>query len=412
MFSIRRLYGYIFLLSIFPVQILNCELFKSADELACLLLLILSSLDVYQNGLNALRRYKLTFIAISVLICYVIYSYYFCHFNTLSAIVSDFISQIKPFIVFFLTLGLGISLDQKTKDLLRIAALINVVVLVISFIFWFPDHELLGHPANFGCIMLLSSWAYLYGSISREGFISDKDKWVVLGILILGLFCTRSKYYGEFLFMLFLLFGYKPGMQRHISYKMILSFILVMTLVILVAWQKINYYFIQGTNDVFAAAADDTSLSENFARPVLYAVAGVLLVDFFPFGTGLASFASNASADSYSTLYYDYGVNVVHGLSPEYPSFICDAYYPSLAQFGLFGIGLFLYFWYWILCKLNRNESIYGASYRYSYILGIMVVAFVFIESIGSTFFTQGHGMFAMMLLALIITENQEYYGK
>lgn len=408
MFSFRRLYGYIFLLSLFPVQILNCELFKSADELACLLLLILSALDIYQHGFNALRRYKLTIIALSVMICYVIYSYLFCRFNTLYAIISDFISQIKPFIVFFLTLGLGVSLDQKTKALIRIGALTNVILLLVSFIFWFPDHESLGHPANFGGIMLLSSWAFLYGSISHDGTISDKDKWIVVGILILGLFCTRSKYYGEFLLMLFLLFGYKPGMQRHISYKMVLSFVLIMALVVLVAWQKINYYFIQGTNDVFAAAADDTSLSENFARPVLYAVAGILFVDFFPFGTGLASFASNASADSYSSLYYDYGVSVVHGLSPDYPSFICDAYYPSLAQFGIFGVCLFLYFWYWVFRKLNRFELLYGASYRYSFILGIMVIAFVLIESIGSTFFTQGHGMFAMMLLALTITENQE----
>ncbi len=207
---------------------------------------------------------------------------------------------------------------------------------------------------------------------------------------------------------LFLLFGYKSGMQRHISLKNVFAVLIILTLIILVAWNKINYYFIEGANDVFSAAADDESMSDSFARPVLYAVASVLFIDFFPFGTGLASYASFASTDPYSTLYYDYGVNAVHGLSPEYPAFICDAYYPTLAQFGIVGVVLFFSFWIWILKTLNKIELQTGSGYRYSYVLGLMCIIYVFIESIGSTYFIQGHGMFVMMLLALILNERHQ----
>lgn len=60
-----------------------------------------------------------------------------------------------------------------------------------------------------------------------------------------------------------------------------------------------------------------------------------ILFDYFPFGSGLASFASFPSAENYSSLYYEYGLNNIGGLSPDMPDFICDAFYPTLAQFGI-----------------------------------------------------------------------------
>ena len=85
---------------------------------------------------------------------------------------------------------------------------------------------------------------------------------------------------------------------------------------------------------------------------MLYVTGGQILLDYFPFGSGLASFASNASAVNYSTLYYDYGLDKVWGLSPSKTDFICDAYYPSLCQFGVVGVCLFIYLW-----KEMRRDS-------------------------------------------------------
>lgn len=408
MFSVQRIYGYIFLLSLFPVQILNCELFKSADELICVFLLLLAGIDVYVHGINSFSRYKFILIVTSIMVAYTFYSLFFCSFNTPVAILSDFVSQIKPFAVFGLTLAFGVSLDGVTKGWLRIASLVNAFFMLCTVMFWVGDYYIFGHPGNFGSIMLLSSMAFIYGSMDENKKIDSRDICISISMLLLGLFCTRSKYYGELLLFLFLLFGYKPGLQRHVSFKHILVAFVVLSLIIVVTWSKINYYFIEGANDVFSAASDDESMSYSFARPVLYAVASVLLVDFFPLGTGLASYASFASEDPYSSLYYDYGVNVVYGLSPDYPAFICDAYYPTLAQFGIIGVLLFLGFWIWVLKTLNKKEHLLGDRFKYFYILGLMCIIYVFIESIGSTVFVQGHGMFIMMLLALIINEKTQ----
>lgn len=406
MFSINRIYGYIFLLSLFPVQILNCELFKSSDELACLLLLALAGADIYANGISSLRKYKFLLVISSIFFLYLVYTLLFCHFNTPAAVLSDVISQIKPFAAFGITLALNIQLDDKIKALIKIAVVLNCLILLCTIPFWMNEARVMGHPANFGAIMMLNAWLYLYASLDQFGKLSQKNILIVIGFLIIGLFSTRSKYYGEVVLMLFLLFGYKSGMQRHIDYKKIIVFLLVILLILVVSWQKIHFYFIEGANDVMNSAIDEESLSDSFARPVLYAVAGILFLDYFPFGTGYASYASYASAESYSSLYYDYGLNHVYGLSPRFSSFICDAYYPTLAQFGVVGVFLFLWFWYWILRKLNKLESEKEALYKYQYILGIMVVIFVVIESIGNTFFIQGHGMLAMMFLAILLSEK------
>lgn len=265
----------------------------------------------------------------------------------------------------------------------------------------------MGHPANFGAIMMLNSWFYLYSSLNNKGEVSVKNLLIIVSFLLVGLLCTRSKYYGETLLMFFLLFTYKSGMQRQIDYKKILAVLVLLLLIVIVSWQKINFYFIEGSNDVMNSVIDAESLSDSFARPVLYAIAWILLFDFFPFGTGLASYASYASAESYSNLYYDYGLDKVYGLSPKFSSYICDAYYPTLAQFGVMGIVLLVWFWTWILCRLNRIEKRRGASYKYQYILGVMVMIFILIESIGNTFFIQGHGMLAMMFLGILLSEEQ-----
>ncbi len=407
MLSINRIYGYILLLSLFPVQILNCELFKSSDELACLLLLVLAGVDVYANRLTALRKYKLLGLFSIVFLFYLVYSLVFCHFNTTSAILADIVSQMKPFVAFGITLALDIHLDDKTKVLIKLAVILNTLVLLCTFSFWMNEARTMGHPANFGAIMMLNSWFYLYSSLNNKGEVSVKNLLIIVSFLLVGLLCTRSKYYGETLLMFFLLVTYKSGMQRQIDYKKILAVLVLLLLIVIVSWQKINFYFIEGANDVMNSVIDAESLSDSFARPVLYAIAWILLFDFFPFGTGLASYASYASAESYSNLYYDYGLDKVYGLSPKFSSYICDAYYPTLAQFGVMGIVLLVWFWTWILCRLNRIEKRRGASYKYQYILGVMVLIFILIESIGNTFFIQGHGMLAMMFLGILLSEEQ-----
>lgn len=404
MLSKNSIFSYIFLFLLFPGQILSCEFVKYVDEFAMLLLFVLAALDYYKNGVTILFRLKPLWILLAIGFFYILYSIVFVHFNTPAYVLSDFVSQVKPFATFFLVYCLDLQLTQKAKDIARYLCIVNAICLLGFFIIGGGDIILpFGHIVYYGGIMFLSALVFLFCSIDDQGKVSQKDLLAVVGIFALGLLCTRSKYYGEFLVVMTLLFAYRPGIFSKLNLKIFISCILGFLLLIAVAWSKISYYFIEGGADIMSGA-DLEEMSEAFARPILFYAGGLILLDFIPFGCGLASFASNASATNYSNLYYDYGLDKVYGLSPSYSSFIADAYYPTLCQFGFFGIALFIFYWYWILKKVNRLSNELKDRYRYQFVIGFSILAYVLIESVGSTLFIQGVGLQMSMLLALLIT--------
>ena len=69
-----------------------------------------------------------------------------------------------------------------------------------------------------------------------------------------------------------------------------------------------------------------------------------ILADYFPFGSGFATYGTFASGVHYSDIYAQYGMDNIYGLTKSYYSFVADTYYPSLAQFGVVGVCLFFLF--------------------------------------------------------------------
>jgi hypothetical protein len=142
------------------------------------------------------------------------------------------------------------------------------------------------------------------------------------------------------------------------------------------------------------------------ARYVLYAIMPEILNDYFPFGSGLASYATNSSAVFYSNIYVQYGIDSVWGLSKSYPEFISDTYYPSLAQFGYVGVVLYLSFWINIFIKIIKYYK--RTKSTDNMIITLLILIFLTIEgTTASTFIAQG-GFFVMMLLGLILSEMQQ----
>ena len=146
-------------------------------------------------------------------------------------------------------------------------------------------------------------------------------------------------------------------------------------LVLIVAWTKIDYYFISGGQEDMLY---DEDVIESFARPVMYASMFVVLSMYPLFGSGLASFGTYASATNYSRLYAEIGIDNVFGLSEDYGNFICDAFYPELAQFGLVGIVLFVAFFLWVNKRLSLFLYLNG---KILYVAGLMAIIVLLIES-------------------------------
>ena len=403
MFSKNHLFSYLFLICLFPGMFLSCGIVKSADELLCLGMFVLLVMDVFENGWEALRRYKLLMAVLGLFLFYYLYSIVIRHSNTFGAITSDLVSEIKPYFMFATVYGLKVKLLPRQRQMVKIAAIANVALCIVCIICWVQVKSVLGYLGSIGAIILLSGLSYIYCSVDEQGRLSRRDFWCSIIMVSFGLFCGRSKYFGEYVIFLAMMLWYKPGLFSNIKLKNVLYFLLIFIVVLALAWNKLYFYFVEGSNDIVNATTDDLSeMSDNFARPILYAVGFLVFLDYFPFGSGLASYASFASADPYSNLYYDYGVNYVYGLSPEFSDFICDAYYPTLAQFGVVGLLLFFGLWIYLFGYMRRLDRSQSLLVRYPCILILMGIVFVLIESIGSTFIIQVSGMHMMIMLAAI----------
>ena len=178
-------------------------------------------------------------------------------------------------------------------------------------------------------------------------------------------------------------------------------------LVAAVGWNKFRLYFIDLGYDLRGGGGG----IENLARPALYAAALLIMISRIPFGSGLASFASHASGEiHYSKVYYEYGLNHVYGLTPAQPDFICDAYYPSLAQLGLAGVALFIAFWIYVAAKLRRIRRTLAQG-KVLFAIAWIIILFMLIESIASTTLVQPPGVVSMMLLGIICSATPATYG-
>lgn len=376
------------------------------DELCAIVLVGIAGMDCIIN--RNWRRYKLLWVSLAIFIAYSIYTLSFFKFNTVKYVLTDFIIEMKPFLSISVMLAIAPKFQAKEKTIVRYIAIINA--LVVSALFLCGEKVaiiILYHVAYGGIIILMSAMFYLYCSIKDDGTVRQQDLIIVVMMLIAGLACTRSKYYGEFVVSIFFLFFYKYGITKEFKIKYVAMILAVALLVVIVSWTKIKYYFITGNSDTY-----DPNVMESYARPVMYLTSFIILFDYFPFGSGLASFASYASAENYSTLYYDYGLNIIWGLSPEKPDFICDAFYPTLAQFGVVGTILFIYFWVYIYSFLKALIRYNHVLFKYEFCIGCIIISAMLIESVGSTFFVQAHGMMLILLLGIICGTGKEIKSK
>ncbi|MCA1745269.1 MAG: hypothetical protein LC643_06115 [Bacteroidales bacterium] len=148
----------------------------------------------------------------------------------------------------------------------------------------------------------------------------------------------------------------------------------------------------------------DRSIEDhNLARPVLYMTSVEILQDYFPFGSGFGSFATHASRVVYSPIYEAYEISGVWGLSEEFSAFIADTHFPSLAQFGVVGVVLFILFWRTLIKKANACKLSMPDNSAYFFI--VLIFVFLMIEMVADAAFTNNRGFFSMLFLGYLFNE-------
>lgn len=385
--GIARFYT-LFWVVYFPVCIAftNVVKFDFSDELLCILLLLYA---ITKKRFIAKEKKKTGEIKIyiAIMLFYIVYSFVI-DITTPRGIWLDILQQIRPYMVFYLTWMLAPQFTETQKKLI-------VRVMLASFLgylFFFITNPYVVSPFGGGESAALGQIALCCGMIYflfTEHTKSNRN--IAIFLMLLGLASGKSKYIGECIAFIALVV-YVDKKIRFDNLATYLKVGLLGTVIIFFTWTKFNAYYVEGFQE-------DT---ERMARPETYKTGLLIMKDYFPFGSGLGTFASAAAAKEYSPLYYKYKIDDILGLTPENPMFLADTFYPIVySQFGFFGVLMFLCFWKRRLQEANR---IIDPNY---YKMALMCILALALENTADSSYLSGKGMSYFMILAVCLNSNK-----
>lgn len=142
----------------------------------------------------------------------------------------------------------------------------------------------------------------------------------------------------------------------------------------------------------------------DWARNVLTMNSLNIAKDNFPIGTGFGTYASWASGESYSNIYYDYNISTTWGISPDFYEFIADTFWPMIiGQFGILGLGIYIYILLRIYKNIINNDNL---DYYFGQILALL---YLIILSIAEASFS---GPIVVVYMALIAVLGNKKIGR
>ena len=327
-------------------------------------------------------------IYIGLMIFYLVYSL-LIQVTTFRGVYLDLLQQLRPYAVFYLTWMMAPDFSPKQKKRIKWVMLFSFFGYLILFKIK-PSVVTPyggGESAALGQIALCC--AMIYYLFSKQ---TKRNRNIAILIMLLGLISGKSKYFGECVVFIALMMFVKSKIN-FTSVSTLLKVAALGCVVIFFTWTKFNAYYVEGFQ----------SDAAEMARPLTYETGmEIMFKDYIPFGSGLGSFGTAAAAKEYSPLYYDYQLNNVWGLTPENPMFLADAFYPTLAEFGIVGLFFFLWFWKRRLWECNKIPNI--VYYR----MALMAILALALESTADSSYLSGKGMGYFMVLALCLNSGRQ----
>ena len=161
----------------------------------------------------------------------------------------------------------------------------------------------------------------------------------------------------------------------------------ILIIIVCIAIPKINYFF----------------NSSPKARGVLLSYGIKTAVDYFPLGSGFATYGTSTSQKYDSELYQKYNFDNYFGLSKENGDFMTDNYWPAImGELGFIGALAMLTMLIMIFIMIMKNTQENNVL-RFG---SIFVYITLLIASLVSSSFFSGMGLTAMILIAFTITLN------
>ena len=368
----------------FPTCIAYNDLpgFSSIDEMMTIILFLFTLLMYRKRYINR-KPLKEYLICLGIIAFYFVYSL-FWGANVLGGILLDLMQEVRPYTIIFCTWILNPQFSKKQKKWM----LATMVLTLASWIIYHPD-SIENRSAEFPVLGQLAictgmSW-YLLTKKTKL------NRNIALLLVLIGIIAPKFKFMGEVVCFIAFIYFLKKRLNFR-SPKTILYCTVIVTIVLTVTWTRFDAYYVTGLSN------------EGMARPMTYKTSLKILSDYIPFGPGMGTFACNGAWKFYSPLYYKYNLNDIWGMSDASLGsgcFICDAYYPSLAQFGIVGVFFFLWFWKRRFKEINVIQDM-----RY-YRVAMITVCCLAIEQTADSSWLSGKGMGYCMLLALCLNANR-----
>lgn len=381
--SIAKFYTWFWIIY-FPVCIAFAVTvnFDWSDEILTVLLLLYAMTKqrfLVKDG----RRTKEINIYIGLMVFYLVYSLVI-QVTTIRGVMLDFLQQLRPYAVFYLTWMLAPQFNDRQKSRIKFVMLLSFFGYVVAFKFKPSLVTPYGGSESAALGQLALCCAMIYYLFSK---LTTRNRNIAIIIMLLGLLSGKSKYFGECVCFIALVVFVKNKIN-FTSASTLLKVAVLGAVVIFFTWTKFNAYYVEGFQED----------AEAMARPATYETGmTIMFKDYIPFGSGLGSFGVAAAAKEYSPLYYKYHLDDIWGLEPTNPMFLADAFYPTLAEYGIVGLIFFLIFWKRRLLESNNIQNL--VYYR----MALMCILALALESTADSSYLSGKGMGYFMILALCL---------
>lgn len=373
------------LYTLFGVFLYELRVFTYIDEAFAM---FIAGYGIFQMAIGKVPKNKPFIIWLCIAAFYLGYSV-LIKSNVHIAIANDFIMQTKPYMVFFGLMTIKPKLKREHWLLLQIFSWACIIMMAI-IIYYYPHNkagtfvgELLTGEAFSATAILVAAMYYL--SCESDSMLVRLFTFLMMCI---GLLAPTSKFLGTLFCTLLILYTVNKPLK--INIRNLLIAVAGLVAVAWLVWDDFVFYFVEDF--------------EGGARPLLYVTMPKILNDYIPFGSGFATFANAASATWYSPLYEKYELDMIWGLAQGETLFVSDTYYPTLAQFGYVGIGLFIWLFVYIFGLMKRLFTETHDIKRYR--VALIMIAYILIQATTGSFINE-RCVLAMILLALSLYKPQ-----
>ena len=361
--------------------------FDWSDEILTVLLL-LYAITKQRFLVKEKKRMMEINIYIGLMIFYLVYSMTI-RVTTTRGIMLDILQQLRPYAVFYLTWMMAPQFSPKQQKRIKWVMLLSFFGYLFAFKFKASLVTPYGGEESAALGQIALCCAMIYYLFSKQ---TKKNRNIAIIIMLLGLVSGKSKYFGECVCFIALVMFVKSRI-KFTSVSTLLKLAALGAVVIFFTWTKFNAYYVEGFQEEAQA----------MARPATYETGmTIMFKDYIPFGSGLGSFGTAAAAKEYSPLYYKYNLNEIWGLDPSNPMFLADAFYPTLAEYGIVGLFFFLWFWKRRLWEANKIPNL--IYYR----MALMCILALALESTADSSYLSGKGMGYFMILALCLNSARK----